>query len=108
MNADQRATIQLIVGSALAFTIVGLVGYLVIQSTDLGERGQLIGTLSGGFGAAIAFFLRNMNPNRQTGSTVTVPQDPPSPPITVTTGDQQPDAPVVRAPDVVPEDSQRG
>ena len=60
MNADRRATIQLAVAASIAYIIVGLVGYLVSQSTDLGERGQLIGTLSGGFGAAVAFFLGNM------------------------------------------------
>lgn len=60
MNSDRRATVQLLVASTLAYAIVGLMGYLVTQSIDLGERGQLIGTLSGGFGAAIAFFLGNM------------------------------------------------
>ncbi len=76
MNSDRRATVQLLVASTIAYAIVGLIGYLVIQSADLGERGQLIGTLSGGFGAAIAFFLGNMQNARQTaggaGPTVNV------------------------------------
>jgi len=77
----------LAVGAMLALGITSVIGYLALTVTDTGERSILFGALigTGAFGGGALFGLLGTQRSSAGASTVTIPQAPPDPPITVET-----------------------